>query len=577
MENLRRTGLEIAIAALALGVAGDSLLRSLPWGLNVPLMAVLAIAAVVALRYRRDGSMPSVRAAMLYAAVLFFTSWFAIRDSQPLLFLNALAVGLIGTMLFLPVIKIPIRGSGVIHYALSGIAAGFSCALLPFMLLTKDVRWNELLANGRSRKAVLAIRGVLIAAPLVMIFGALFVAADAAFEGLVQKTFRIVPEELFLHAFFTAFFAWPAAGFLRAMTLGTAPVERVADDIAAGSSERDFSEGGVASVTEPERTDDAEAPVFGTSHIPSVTAIENETPSDEPEKQTAKPGGPPRYLPRLDWRDLNNSLLPDFLTLGPVEIGVVLGSLNLLFLLFVLVQLPYLFGGMDLVQAQPGLKLAEYARRGFGELFVASMLVLPMLMALHWLIRREAGRALTLFRYLAATQIGLLFVIMLSASQRMLLLTGELGYGMTLGRFYPMVFMVWLAVVFLIFALTVLRGRRDLFAWHAAMSALVVVAALNFLNPDDFVVRTNLALMREGRAFDAVYNSRLSADAFPALVEVYPELNLVGQDQVLGGMVRHRCFRPPVSDLRTWNLSRRTAQDTKFYRDVVYSGDCGRY
>ena len=574
MESFRRIGLEIVLTALALGVAGDSLLRSVPWGLNVPVMALLAVTAVVVLRYRADGSLPSARAGLLFGAVIFFSSWFAIRDSEPLLFLNALAIALIGTILFLPSIKLPVRGSGVIHYFLSGVATAFWTAFLPFIVITKDVSWNDLASNGRSRKALLALRGILIATPLVMIFGALFIAADAAFEGLVENTFRIVPEELFLHAFFTAFFAWPAAGYLRAMALGVSPIEKPAESAEEKSSKRDFSEGGIASVTASEKAEDSDPPIFGSAHVPSVTASEAEIRGDAVEVKEARPVDKNGVLPNIDWRDLNNSLVPEFLTLGPIEIGVVLGSLNVLFLAFVLVQLPYLFGGMDLVQAQPGLKLADYARRGFGELFVASILVLPMLMVLHWLIRRESARALTLFRYLAATQIGLLFVIMLSAFQRMVLLTGDLGYGMTAGRFYPMAFMIWLAVVFLIFGLTVLRGQRNRFAWHAAMSALVVVAILNFVNPDYYIVRTNLELMRQGRSFDAVYNSHLSADAFPALVEAYPELNEVQKNEVLGGMNDRRCFRPPIRDLRIWNLSRQASQASNFYKLHVIDGDC---
>lgn len=63
------------------------------------------------------------------------------------------------------------------------------------------------------------------------------------------------------------------------------------------------------------------------------------------------------------WAQIDNAVLPTVFTLGAVEIGVILGLINLLFLSFVIVQVPYLFGGMALVQNTPDFKLAEYARR----------------------------------------------------------------------------------------------------------------------------------------------------------------------------------------------------------------------
>src|SRR5690606_15040423 len=143
-------------------------------------------------------------------------------------------------------------------------------------------------------------------------------------------------------------------------------------------------------------------------------------------------------------------------------------------------------------------KLADFARRGFGELVAVAFLVLPVLLASHWLLRRDKARNETIFRVFAGVQVGLLFVIMASAMQRLILLTGELGYGWTTVRFYPMVFMIWLAVVFAWFGLTVLRGKRNNFAWGALWSAVVILGVTNLMNPDDFIARKNIALMQQG-------------------------------------------------------------------------------
>src|SRR6059058_591585 len=78
------------------------------------------------------------------------------------------------------------------------------------------------------------------------------------------------------------------------------------------------------------------------------------------------------------------------LSLGIVPVGTALGLVNLLFLVFVVIQLRYFFGA-ELVQSATDLTYAEYARRGFFELVAASGLVLPFLLGADWLLR-DASR-----------------------------------------------------------------------------------------------------------------------------------------------------------------------------------------
>ena len=87
--------------------------------------------------------------------------------------------------------------------------------------------------------------------------------------------------------------------------------------------------------------------------------------------------------------------------LGIVELGIVLGLLNLLFLAFVIVQVRYLFGGAAGSPAQPST-YAEYARRGFFKLVAVTALALPLLL-LPTGASRRGPRGRRLFRVLAGT------------------------------------------------------------------------------------------------------------------------------------------------------------------------------
>ena len=240
-----------------------------------------------------------------------------------------------------------------------------------------------------------------------------------------------------------------------------------------------------------------------------------------------------------------------------------------------IVQIPYLFGGMDLVQNTPDFKLAEYARRGFGELVTVAALVLPILLFSHWLLRKDNPKNEKIYRVLAGIQIVLLFVIMISATQRLLLYTGNLGYGLTAQRLYPMAFMIWLAVIFVLFALTVLRGAREQFAWGALWSGLFVLGTLHVFNPDDFIVRTNANLMRQGRSFDTVYVSQLSDYAVPALLETTPTLNFEQQCVVKNKLSRRFAAAQTENDFRTWNWSRFVAREAmRQYGESFETSNC---
>ncbi|MDQ3317939.1 MAG: DUF4173 domain-containing protein [Actinomycetota bacterium] len=133
-------------------------------------------------------------------------------------------------------------------------------------------------------------------------------------------------------------------------------------------------------------------------------------------------------------RETSNLALrrPDTLSLGMVEVGVVLGLLNVLFMAFVAVQAGYLFGGAVRVAATAGLTYAEYARRGFFELVAVTALVIPVLLLADWLLRVEAPINRRIFHALSGTTVALLSVIVVSALHRMYLYQQE--FGLTVSR-----------------------------------------------------------------------------------------------------------------------------------------------
>ncbi len=211
---------------------------------------------------------------------------------------------------------------------------------------------------------------------------------------------------------------------------------------------------------------------------------------------------------------------PKIMSLGFIETATVLTLVNLLFLIFVAIQFAYLFGGHANI-IEKGFTYAEYARRGFFELLAVSLLSLCLILGFQWLGRRETIRRRRIFGCLCSLMAGLVLVILASAFQRLRLY--EAIYGYTQLRLYSHVFMIWLAVVFvwLVFVLWNGPGRFGIGAFIAALGFLVT---LNIINPDDFIVKRNIAHYQYTGRLDISYLGKLSEDAVPALVSAMDEV-----------------------------------------------------
>ena len=466
MSSRTRLALGLLGSALFLGLLGDGLLRTTPVGLNLFLWIVAIVVVLLVLSRWQRAPLVGGRRWMLPVLVIFagLVVW---RDSPWLVSLDifaiivALALGSLRTAR-------PVHRAGLVDYAVGLGYAGAAAGGRTATLMQRDIDWQELPKGTQARQAVAVGRGLMLAAPLLLLFGALFVAADSVFQDYVSSAVPN-PDQLLTHVLLVAVFAWVTGGLLREYIFKPKTVELK---------------------VEPKRT------------------------------------------------------------LGGTELTVVLALLNLLFLAFVLVQLRYLFGGQSLVETRTSLSYAEYARHGFFELVAVAGLVLPLLLIADWMRRRDRGRQDALFRILAGALILLLFVVMASALQRMRLYQRE--YGLTELRVYVTGVMIWLAVVFVWAAATVLRGRRQLFAVGALVSGFAAILTINVVNPDALIARTNLDRPR----LDLPYVMNLSDDATPELVKALPTLEPGQRAQLAAELASRR----ESSDWRNWNWSRYRAQ-----------------
>jgi hypothetical protein len=213
-----------------------------------------------------------------------------------------------------------------------------------------------------------------------------------------------------------------------------------------------------------------------------------------------------------------------------------------------------------MVEVTPGLTYAAYAREGFFQLVAATALGLPWLLAADSLLGEREESARWSFRALAGAQLVLLLAIVASAVQRMRAYLD--AYGLTEDRFVATAVLLWLALLVVWFGATVLKGRRNGFAFGAVVSGFGLIVLLHLSNPTAYAAQSHLdragsALHHEsdsGSRLDVTYLATLGSDAAPVLVGRIDELTGPERCEVASALLA-RWGPDREWDWRSWNLA----------------------
>lgn len=442
--------LRLATVAAGLGLLASFAVIWRGVGLNVAVLTAAGVVALFALA-AVERVRPAWRSVWLVAPLLFFAVAVAWRANPFIQFLNVAAViGL--TILLAKVFTRPdlfTQGvGGYLTLALGGLIQG--SLLQPGEALLAASRQSR--STSRSPWLWSLARGLLLAAPVVLVLTALLAVADLAFGQSVRDVLKALGlDDLGLVAarlVFAVIAAWSALGYL---TLALR-----------------------------QRTTPADA---GKAHLWSV--------------------------------------------LGFTEVAVVLVSVNALFLAFGIFQARYLFGGEANI-TEAGFTYADYARRGFGELVAVALIVLALGLLLQRLTSLKSGVASLGFKLLTVLLVLQTGVLLASAFTRMRLY--EEAYGFTELRVLTQVFMIWLAVVLVAYAITVLLDRPRLIALGGLIATMGFIATLDLINLDGLIAHENIQRdlleavtvdagdRRYGDTFDYLYVLSLSDDAVPELI-----------------------------------------------------------
>lgn len=252
--------------------------------------------------------------------------------------------------------------------------------------------------------------------------------------------------------------------------------------------------------------------------------------------------------------------------LDTVIVITVLVSINLIYLVFTSIQFAYLFGG----NVPDGFTYAEYARRGFFELVLVTLINLVILLC-NVNLRKDGGKVLNItVQVLNTLLVACTAVMLVSAHYRMLLY--EEAYGYTYLRVLTHAFMAFILVL-LIIALVKVWNKKVVLLRAYIITALAAYVLINYANIDIIIAGNNLKRYEASHKIDANYISHLSYDTVPLIIHLLDD-----QDKQVSMQVENGLFvkKQNISESYSWqsfnitkyNAGKILAEYDLKYRDI---------
>ena len=199
-----------------------------------------------------------------------------------------------------------------------------------------------------------------------------------------------------------------------------------------------------------------------------------------------------------------------------IVVATVLAMVNAVYILFCLIQFAYLFGGEENIRSVPDYTYAEYARRGFFELIVITVINLTILLiGLRFTRTEERWDRLVLT--LRCLLVLCTVIILYSAHLRLKLY--EEAYGYTYARIFAHTVIAFLLILFMLTFYKLWRTELPLVKAFA-IAALLAYITLNYINVDTIVARKNIDRYIHTGKVDLEYLQELSYDAIPELIRL---------------------------------------------------------
>lgn len=214
----------------------------------------------------------------------------------------------------------------------------------------------------------------------------------------------------------------------------------------------------------------------------------------------------------------------------------------ILYVLFFISQAGYFLSAFT-NSLPDGFTYADYARRGFFELFAVALINLGVTCFMS-LFSKKAGREKPFALKFYSVMISVFTLILIAtAMSKMVMYINR--YGLTALRFYTSWFMVLLAVIFVLVIIKQFRFDMKI-SRDISFVFVLMFGILCFSRPESIIARYNIEMYRSG-CLEELDTDTIMGMSDDAVLTAYNE-DAVTEEEIL----RHRSYS---DDLRNYNLS----------------------
>ena len=252
--------------------------------------------------------------------------------------------------------------------------------------------------------------------------------------------------------------------------------------------------------------------------------------------------------------------------LDPVIIITILISVNIVYAFFTLIQFTYLFGSAN--YALPAnVTYAEYARRGFFELILVTLINLTILLCSVNLTKKLNKVMDTFMNSLNSLLVLCTLVMLISAHLRMSLYEEIFGY--TYLRVLTHAFMVFIFALLLVTLVKIWYDKIPLLKAYIPI-ALTAYVVVNFINIDQMIARNNLERYHNKGLIDVAYLSGLSNDATPVLVQLLEDKDPNIVSEIQNSLYAKKQALMRKNQWQAFNISNERAKEVLSKYKLVY-------
>ncbi len=248
-----------------------------------------------------------------------------------------------------------------------------------------------------------------------------------------------------------------------------------------------------------------------------------------------------------------------------VVASTILILLNLLFAVFVFIQIKYLFGSSSYVFSS-NYTFAEYARKGFFELVLVLIFVAIIFMIFFRSFSgKNYSRLIAILQFLFSAQT---IIIAVSALKRMYLY--QEIYGFTIKRLYVEWFIYFVILILAVAAICLLINWSYHRFVHLTLAlGLTALTVVCLINVDKVIAKENVDryLAKKQKEFDMNYLLNLSVDVYPEVSRVFAS-----------GYTLELQTKPPLYDDKTKKtIYYKKEYNSKNFNDLYAQKELGFY